>query len=460
MELNKMTVSPSELQQVAEAISGLVLFRKIFDDPILSLFKKTLQGCLDDDVASKKPFFAMINKLLNLKESFDFAGIDLFKNHLLNTMLAAENALSLACEKTDFKDLDALLVKVAQRDLFLLKKVYDLDLFRLEKYLALPEKRSHFLPPLGTLFTKHDLSLAYPASYFKKRADLKKTLINSSDWGKQTGALCSYYKAQGSGLFARYRAFKWHGPGGGGEYLQPVANPDPVRLDDLVGYEAQKKEVLRNTKQFVHRFGANNMLLYGDRGTGKSSTIKSLIHIFGDHGLRMIEVSKHDLLSLHQLVAPLEGRRQRFIIFIDDLSFEESETEYKELKALLEGSIVSPAENILIYATSNRRHLVKEFFSDRETDEVGKSDTYQEKLSLADRFGIKLVYTAPGKEEYLTMVDEMAKKAALKIDRKELHKKALHWALWHNGWSGRTARQFINDLTGKVLSDEEKTDET
>jgi uncharacterized protein len=278
---------------------------------------------------------------------------------------------------------------------------------------------------------------------------LKRSFVYTTNWSDNIRDLHGFYRKTGSGDFGRYWAFKWNGnserPG-----MNGVANPDSIRLDDLIGYESQKQEILRNTGQFVKGFSANNMLLYGDRGTGKSSTIKSLIHIFGAEGLRIIEVSKHDLLCLHQIVAEVEGRAQKFIIFIDDLSFEEDETEYKDLKALLEGSINKPPVNVLVYATSNRRNLVREYFSDRDGDEVGRQDTYEEKLSLADRFGIKLVYSAQNKQEYLSTVEDMAVKSGIRMEKDELHELALRWVLWHNARSGRTARQFIEDLKGRL----------
>jgi len=223
-------------------------------------------------------------------------------------------------------------------------------------------------------------------------------------------------------------------------------------MEDLVGLEDQQEEIIRNTRQFIEGLPANNILLYGDRGTGKSSTIKSLIYIFGSEGLRLIEISKHDILNLHRVIRQVRGRGQKFIIFIDDLSFEESETEYKELKALLEGSIEKPPENVLVYATSNRKNLIREYFSDREADEVGAMETYQEKLSLADRFGIKLVFPTPGQKEYLDTVAEIARNSGIDMDRSKLDKLALEWVMWHNSRSGRTARQFVNDLIGRLKS--------
>lgn len=444
-----MVMLQDEIKKTLQAIGGLVFFRQAFTGPTLKRFKKVLQKCLSADQASAELYYSLVEQLIGLKEGFAPSKSDLFKNHLLNEILVAENTFSCLSEKTSYNSLSRLMVKVARRDLELLKIIYDFDLWRLENYIVALSKKSYHLPPLGALFLESGLNISYPAYYYQKREDLKKILINSLNWAKNVKDFHRYYQEAGSGMFARYWAFLWSSKPGG-HVLLPVASPDPVKIEDLVGFEEQKKEVLRNTSQFVRASGANNMLLYGDRGTGKSSTIKSLVHIFGAQGLRIIEVLKHELFSLPKLVNQIRGRAQKFIIFIDDLSFEENETEYKGLKALLEGSINSVAQNILIYATSNRRNLVKEFFSDREPDEVGKQDTYQEKLSLADRFGIKLVYAAPGKEEYLRIVEHLAEINGVKAGTQQLHELALRWALWHNGYSGRTARQFITDLKGRT----------
>ena len=444
-----MSISTGEIRIVLEAIESLVLYRKVFEEPVLNNFKALLEGCLYDENVSTGLFYGMLEKLISLENNCDSSETDIFKNHLLNSIMANENSFSLISEKEIYENLEDLLVRAVERDLCLLKRVYDFDIKKMENYLIASARKDFYLPDWGALNIKQKARFPYPEYYFQKRSNLKSTLIYSADWSENVRDFYNYYRETGSGKFARYWAFKWSSYRDN-QFLEGVANPDPVKLDHLVGYEEQKKEVLRNTRQFVCNTGANNMLLYGDRGTGKSSTVKSLVHIFGADGLRIIEVSKHDLLSLHKLVAEVGGRAQKIILFIDDLSFEEDETEYKDLKALLEGSIARPPDNVLVYATSNRRNLVREYFSDRDCDEVGKQDTYQEKLSLADRFGIKLVYSAPDKEEYLHTVEIMAEKSAIKINRNELQELALRWALWHNARSGRTARQFINDLKGRM----------
>jgi len=231
-------------------------------------------------------------------------------------------------------------------------------------------------------------------------------------------------------------------------YLTPVMDFDPVSFDDLIGYEQQKQVVIQNTRQLVAGAPANNILLYGDRGTGKSSMVKATALMFAREGIRLIEVKKDRFRDIPALSEAIGSLPLKFIIFVDDLSFEEYETEYKYMKALLEGGVQSQPDNVVLYATSNRRHLVAEKFSD--VDDIHHRDTAEEKLSLSDRFGITLTFTAPSQQEYLRIVRALADKSGLDIDRSELERKALRWAMRGNGMSGRTARQFIRDLVGRL----------
>ena len=232
-------------------------------------------------------------------------------------------------------------------------------------------------------------------------------------------------------------------------------DPDPVRLSDFIGYEQQRNEIIDNTLRFLKGYPANNLLLYGDRGTGKSSTVKALLNEYHALGLRIIEVSKELMPDFNQILRIIRNRPQKFIIFIDDLSFSDDESTYTALKAVLEGSLESKPGNILVYATTNRRHLVRERFSDRAglmsdqaDDEIHAADTMEEKLSLADRFGMTITFTAPDQEEYLGIVEELAQKRGIRIEKDVLRKQAVQWEMLYNGRSPRTALQFINWLEG------------
>ncbi len=449
--MNQIT---KETEKTLSAIDCLTIYRNIFNDQALANFRELLIMVLDEEPRSLGIYHGLIGELLD--EGFDGRrqGRDIFKEHLLEVILSDENAFSLSAEEAGLKSTDRLLIKAVENDLLMLQAIYSYDLVSLGSYL----KEYHLnscnaplsnWPHITTCWESGSDDKGYPLYYYEKKGQLKELFHSAVDWTNMLEELAGYYKDTGSGIFARYWAFKWNGQASRAG-LRGIDNPDPIRMDDLVGYRDQQETITRNTEQFVNGLPANNILLYGDRGTGKSSTIKSLVHIFGHQGLRLIEVSKSDLLSLPDILAVVRNRAQKFILFIDDLSFEESETEYKELKALLEGSIEKPPANVLLYATSNRRNLVREYFSDREPDEVGKQDTYQEKLSLVDRFGIKILYPTPDKWEYLQTVEEMARKSGIEIDKSQLHDLALRWVIWHNSRSGRTARQFINDLKGKI----------
>ena len=267
--------------------------------------------------------------------------------------------------------------------------------------------------------------------------------------------LFRFYGENDPSEFNRYQAFRWrseaHNPAGG--RFEPVKYVDDQRFENLIGYEKERNILINNTEQFVAGLPANHVLLYGARGTGKSSSVKALLPRYADQGLRLVEVMKHELADFPVIVEHLRNRPEKFILFVDDLSFEAEESSYKDLKALLEGSLEARPRNLLIYATSNRRHLIKEQFSDNAAlgnDEVNAWDTVEEKLSLSDRFGLIITFMTPNQQQYLAIVSGLAEQAGLKIEPEELRQRALRWELSHSGRSGRTARQFIDQLIGEI----------
>jgi predicted AAA+ superfamily ATPase len=265
--------------------------------------------------------------------------------------------------------------------------------------------------------------------------------------------LAAHYASAGTGLFSRFVAFRWIRRDGAG-HLEGVAHPDPVRLEDLVGYEAEREPAVRNAERFASGLPANNVLLYGDRGTGKSSTVKALLNALAPRGLRLVEIPKEALGAFPRLVALLRGRRERFLLFVDDLSFEEHETEYKALKAVLEGSLETRPDNLVLYATSNRRHLVRQRFNDRDSaaDDIHPGDTVEEKLSLSDRFGLRVRFLAPDQSRYLAIARALAARHGVTLPQEELETGALRWAARHGGRSARTARQFVDHLRAEIAS--------
>lgn len=256
--------------------------------------------------------------------------------------------------------------------------------------------------------------------------------------------MTAFYRKNGCGIYARYNAFVWRGG-----KIEPVLYPDTIAIEDLKGYQYPRGLVVDNTKAFLAGQGANNCLLYGDRGTGKSSTVKAIVNAYCGEGLRIVEMPKEQLSEFPLLVDQIASIPMKFILFIDDLSFQKQDSSYASLKAVLEGGLAARPKNTLIYATSNRRHLVKENFSDRNGDDIHRNDTMQESLSLADRFGLSISFTIPSKDKYLNIVSGIAKQKKLQMDEEELFVKAERWALERGGRSPRCARQFVDSLFGQ-----------
>lgn len=289
----------------------------------------------------------------------------------------------------------------------------------------------------------------------KARKRVKEKILSDPINYSLVSEIGQHFHQNGRGLFGHYRAFRWQADGAGKGRLVGVEAVDPIRLENLIGYDEQRRPLIENIEAFVAGKGANNALLYGERGTGKSSTVKALLNAYQDRGLRLVEVHPSQLNEYQEILPFLRGRPEKFILFVDDLSFEENETSYKGLKALLEGTVEATPENVILIATSNRRHLIREFFDDRtggiqKEGEIHGADTVEEKLSLSDRFGLVISFYAPDQGTYFKMVDNWAKVEGIKMPAEELHRRAALWERTNNVRSGRTARQFINDLKGKI----------
>ena len=254
-------------------------------------------------------------------------------------------------------------------------------------------------------------------------------------------SLTDFYRQKGAGLFAHYRAFLWEEG-----KLIPVADPDCPKPHDLLGYELQRDQVEANTRQMFAGRQANNVLLFGDGGTGKSATVKSMLYLPGMEDLRLIEIQKENITGLPSLIRSLDGKRHKFILFIDDLAFDQDDKAYSSMKTLLEGSLEKRPVNVAIYATSNRRHLVRQTFSERAGEEVDTFETISEKTALAERFGLRIPYLTMNKVSYLALVEHLAKQAGIEMPKAELHAKAMTWEIRHAGRTPRVARQFIASL--------------
>lgn len=414
-------------------VRGMVLFRGVLEAPA-ARHMLVLLGLLsseEPDAGQVAGVFGRLWEELALN-SGDLLP-DAWQSYLMTRILADENPFSLAAERVEQAP---HLVEQASRDLRTLRELFDLD----GPYvLALVEEA---VPGLDIWVP---WTASEPAEADSSRHTLARKLAAAENWDACDGLLADYYARYGAGPFGLHRAFRWQEG-----RLRAVTSPDPVRLADLVGYEREREPLLENTRRFLAGRPAHHALLYGLPGTGKSSTVKAVANEFADDGLRLVELAKGDLGELPRLLDALRDRGPRFVLFVDDLSFEEHEVEYKSLKALLEGSVAQPPENVRLYATSNRRNIVRERFSDREdngfADEVHVRDTMHEKLSLAARFGLRLTFPTPDQERYLEIVRGLARERGIGITGEDLDRRALLWDRWHAGRSGRTARQFVDEL--------------
>ncbi|HBC94579.1 MAG TPA: AAA+ family ATPase [Pelotomaculum sp.] len=445
----------TELLQALQAAKGLTLYRGIMEDPVcramlVFLEKVTGQAPMEQILDSYGEIFRLLSAKAVLAGEMPVG--DAWQDYLLNLILYQDNPFSEAAASIPYGQLGRSLKQAAAWDLNKLQVLHRVEAGAVLASLLKMEKES-LAGQLPVWDALHIVGETGRDGRPKARA-LKELLSGRDDWSACLEALADYYSCAGSGIFGRYGAFRWVSRHA---HLEGIDEPDPVHLEQLIGYQSQRQEVVDNTEKFLAGLPANNVLLYGDRGTGKSSTVKALLNRYQARGLRLIEVPKSALGDYPLIIRKLKGKPQLFILFVDDLSFEDSEVEYKELKAVLEGGLEVCPANVLIYATSNRRHLVRERFSDREPagDEDGDlriGDTVQEKLSLADRFGITVLFAMPDRLLYLDIVRGLAEQRGIDIPGSELERKALLWEAWHNGRSGRTARQFIDDLSGELGS--------
>lgn len=428
-------------------IARLVVYRNLEEDnllfPLAGICRDFAGGCCDREELVAR-IYTQVHRLLDVATRYGFDK-NLWHNYLTYLLISTENPFSITCEKVGA--CEGTVNELAKNDFAVFKRLFDYDFSPLEKELGI----SCF-----SLISNYRSVAKKETRYNKNISDkvqaLSAAIARAADGEAIYRLVTDFYKAYGVGRLGLNKAFRIAGSGEEAQLL-PISNTSKISFDDLVGYEWQKEELLRNTQAFVEGRPANNVLLFGDMGTGKSSSIKALINKYYDAGLRMIEIYKHQFRELSAVIAQIKNRNYRFIIYMDDLSFEEFETDYKYLKAIIEGGLEIQPDNILIYATSNRRHLINETWKDREdvTNEGGihKSDNMQEKLSLANRFGCTIYYGQPTPDEYLGIVDELARRQGVSLSGGELHAEARRWELRHGGLSGRTAQQFVNFLLGK-----------
>ena len=408
------------------------------------IFREFEEGTQSNAVLIRK-VYTQIKRLLTVATDFGFDK-NLWHNYLAYFLITNENPFSITCEKIGAND--GSVNHFARNDFSAIKNLFEYDFSEIEKSLGID-----CFTQISNYRAIEKKELMYNKNVSEKVQALSSRMEQARDVEGFFTAVTEFYRDYGVGMFGLNKAFRIQDRTDSKLVFLPINNMDKVMLSDLVGYEIQKKKLVDNTRAFVEGKKANNVLLFGDSGTGKSTSIKAIVNEFYDQGLRMIEIYKHQFKDLSNVIAAVKNRNYKFIIYMDDLSFEEFEIEYKFLKAVIEGGVETKPDNILIYATSNRRHLIRETWSDRndvQQDEgMHRSDTMQEKLSLVNRFGVTINYSKPSQKEYFDIVIHLAAKSGIKMSEDELKAEANKWELSHGGISGRTAQQFIYYLQGK-----------
>ncbi len=422
-------------------INELIIYKDFEEDKLLKNVVYLMESYEQDTEASKILACTCMHELMDIAASYGFYG-NLWHCFLTNILVNNENSYSVACEIRG--TVEGTINELVLHDIKIFKELYDYDFTPMAESLGIPE-----LMLLMNYENCNQLSKVYNTRIRDRICDLAKLFNEDDTSSSMKDTLTQFYKEYGVGKFGLNKAFRVVHEDNGVEIV-PIRNITHVNLDDLVGYEIAKKKLTDNTDAFVEGRKANNCLLFGDAGTGKSSSIKAIANKYYEQGLRIIEIYKHQFKELNEVIAQIKNRNYKFIIYMDDLSFEEFEIEYKYLKAVIEGGVEKKPSNVLIYATSNRRHLIRETFKDKQEmdEELHMRDTVQEKLSLVYRFGVTIYFGSPDKMEFQEIVRQLARRNDIKMDEEELLAEANKWELSHGGLSGRTAQQFIDYLSG------------
>lgn len=407
------------LEEAAEAAARLLVFRDICAHPLALAWQELIQQLMSGDPL---PCWRAYGRWFELLAQQGLS----WREWLIREIRWADNPFSRAALQP--QGIPAPLLQAARHDL------------RCLQILA------HSQETIAEQMQALGLGISWPDENSSSSGWDPRPL---ADWGQSLEALIAHYRQAGAGLYGRYWAFRW-GPAG----LEGIPAPDLPEWEEIYGYERQKQQLAANTEALLRGDPALHVLLYGARGTGKSSLVKALLRRYGPQGLRLLELRPRDLMQLPEILAELRQQALPFVLFVDDLSFEADETEFKQLKVLLEGDLVPPPPNVRLYATSNRRHLIREFFGDRpnpQDQEIHAWDTVQEKLSLRDRFGLTLTFAPFSQADYLATVERLAQRLGLSQPLDTLRRQALIWAQQQNGFSGRTARQFLQALQAGLV---------
>jgi len=423
------------IQVLRRCCASLLLYQSILTNPVGKSFIELLQALHQielmqtmrhsdiDEIAAIEAYATWFKAIARTNQSW--------QDFLITQILLNDNPFSKQVQHTDLANLSPALIAATKQDLQSLQLLYQCSSNLLSEWVRSATNVSpvawDYQSPTQTNFQQLD------------------------NWADGLEDLAAYYQQYGTGLFAQYQALRWQSG-----QLVGINTPDPVQVNQLAGYEYQRDTLIKNTEFLLAGYPALHVLLYGSRGSGKSSLVKGLLHEYQSRRLRIIEVAKSDLQALPTILEQLRGAVQKFIIFVDDLSFEEDDDAFKALKVVLEGNLTARPQNVVVYATSNRRHLIKEFFDDRpspsNSEEVHAWDTVQEKLSFSDRFGLTITFESADQKTYLKIVRYLAAQANITLSQQDLEYQALQWATRHNGRSGRTARQFIDFMQADLAA--------
>lgn len=419
------------VQFLQRQAASLLLYQSVFATEVGKAFLNLLQAIRYPNAEARdclQAYGNFFNILASQNQNWE--------EYLISQILVSENPFSNQAQSENSESLTPALICAVKHDLQALQNFHECSVATLSEWV---QSASH-LPILPVVWytERQKIKASYQLPLIEKLRAL-------DDWTDAVEDLTAFYRQYGTGIFAEYTAFRWQQS----EFIG-ISYPDTVKLSELVAYESPKQTLIKNTEYLLSGQLALHVLLYGSRGSGKSSLVKALLNEYSEQNLRLIEVAKSELKQLPEIVEYLRNKPQKFIVFVDDLSFEEDDDAFKALKVVLEGSLTARPTNVVVYATSNRRHLIREFFADRprpqDSDEVNSWDTVQEKLSFSDRFGLTLTFEPASQKTYLQIVEHLVKLSSIDISTEELHFQALQWATRHNGRSGRTARQFVDFL--------------
>ncbi len=426
----------TKVQFLQRQAASLLIYQSVLQGEVGNAFLELLQAIRNSDADGRDCLQAYGNYFQALA-----AKQQNWEEYLITRILRDDNPFSRLAQQRDLMDLSPALVAACEHDLQALQRLYDCSSAVLSEWV---QAVAHL--PISPVVWYQEVD----GESKERELALMEKLQQLENWADAVGDLAGYYREFGTGLFAQYQALRWQE----GRFIG-IPYADAVKLNELVGYESQKEMLLKNTEFLLSGQVALHVLLYGSRGSGKSSLVKALLNEYGDRNLRLLEVTKSDLKDLPIIVEQLRFVPQKFIIFVDDLSFEEDDDAFKALKVVLEGNLTSRPANVVVYATSNRRHLVREFFAERpnpkDKDEVQAWDTVQEKLSFSDRFGLTLTFEPADQNTYLQIVKHLATMAGIKMKPEDVEFSALQWATRHNGRSGRSARQFVDFLKADLI---------